>query len=62
MILTSFQTTLFGLWLVKLSHLRDEDSFLIIAHNAKTAKTIVKSFTDEQDVVNFVNFLGEKYE
>lgn len=59
MTLTSFISARFGNWIVKLSHLREHDSFVLVAFHLYRYDVVVKSFCHEQHVVNFVNFLGE---
>lgn len=62
MTLITFEHARFGDWIVKLSYNQNWDTFLIIASNKLKSECIVKLFTSEIEVVNFVSFLGEKYE
>jgi len=59
---TSFEPTQFGSWLVKLSYTKEFDpaSFVLVAHNLRNSETIIKAFVYETEVIDFVNFLGEK--
>lgn len=62
MILVTFQATLFGSWVVKLSYNQDDELFLLIAHNVHNKKVLIQTFSTEMEVISFVDFLGEKYE
>lgn len=60
--LVSFANTRFGDWIVKLSYIREEESFVLVAFHLYTFDVQVKAFQKELEVVNFVNYLGERYE
>jgi hypothetical protein len=61
--LTTFHPTRFGNWIVKLSYTKvyNDPQFILIAQNIHDDEVIAKFFSSEMQVVNFVNFLGEKY-
>jgi hypothetical protein len=61
-LMTSFEPTRFGSWIVKLSYIRDESSFVAVMFHLYNFEVMVKAFKDEIEVVNFVTNLGEKYE
>lgn len=60
--IVSFETTRFGEWVVKLSYIQAEDTFVVVAYHPYNFEAKVKFFQHELQVVKFVNSLGEKYE
>ena len=60
--LTSFTKTRFGNWVAKLSHLKEHNSFVIVAYHIISNEVKIQYFKDEIEVIMFVNYLGEKYE
>jgi hypothetical protein len=60
--LSSFQPRKFGSWEVKFSYSRDHATFLVFAVGVNKDDFIFRMFYTELDVINFVSFLGEKYE
>jgi hypothetical protein len=60
--LSSFRLTKFGDWVVKLSYSRADATFLVFAFGVNKDDFIFRMFYNEMDVINFVSFLGEKYE
>ena len=58
--LWSSEPTRFGDWAVKLSLWCERENFIVVAKHVHTREVIIKNFIRESDVVDFVNFLGEK--
>lgn len=52
----SFQPVVRNGWAIKFSTHRD-DNILLIFTSVYTAKTVVRYFTDEQDAVQFINYM-----